>query len=627
MLIGAYLSFTASRLNPEKVAAFQAALRLPGGAMPKSIPLDWGVAVAEHHATLPNGDILLFSGHIDNRQDLCRRLKNPMTTDAQLYAAAYAEWGDATDLRVVGTFAAILLSKNSPRARISASPNTCLPLHYHYDESQFIVASRAQAIFDTGKIRRIVSERKIADSLYLNYKRPEQGWFEGVTRLASGTRLFASKRGLKIDRYYDLLNVPDVRLKNDQEYVQAANALFQEGTRLMLDGFTSPAISLSGGFDSQAVAAYTIRSRPDSPLRSYTSIPDAGWDGGVSKGRIGNEQPYVAALAEMYPQLIPAWITSSGKSFDYLLRDIFEFGLQAPRNAMNLHWIHDIRQRAKLDGCDVILTGGFGNATLSYTGEHALSGWLANGNIKAVLGEIIRSGTARSIPRRLFGRAMMPLLPDSIWHWIRKFRHGPAADPFQTWCPMNQDYARDMEVAKRAADLNFDATFRPPANSRQARANIIAMAGGEGADTLLAMYAIHRMPVRDPTSYRPFLEFCLGIPDNQYLRSGVKRWLAKRMLKGKIPNLVLNETRRGQQAADWHLRLSHQRNALIEEIDWLNEDPAMRYRLNLTSLREALVDFPEKTPSDSTTCARLQLAVTRGLTTARFIRYLEGRNG
>jgi asparagine synthase (glutamine-hydrolysing) len=155
---------------------------------------------------------------------------------------------------------------------------------------------------------------------------------------------------------------------------------------------------------------------------------------------------------------------------------------------------------------------------------------------------------------------------------------------------------------------------------------MIAMAGGEGADTMLAMTAIHGMQVRDPTSYRPFLEFCFGIPDNQYLRAGVRRWLAKRLLQGKIPNIVLNEKRRGQQAADWHLRLSRQRNALIEEIDWLNEDPAMRRRLNLTSLRDALINFPEKTPSDSAARARLQAAVTRGLTTARFIRYLEGRN-
>ena len=98
------------------------------------------------------------------------------------------------------------------------------------------------------------------------------------------------------------------------------------------------------------------------------------------------------------------------------------------------------------------------------------------------------------------------------------------------------------------------------------------------------------------------------------------------MLNGKVPDAVLDETRKGQQAADWHLRLSRQREDLIAEIDWLMEDPAMVHRLNLTALRQALVDFPKTTPTDQATSARLQLAVARGLTTARFIRYLDGRN-
>ena len=626
MLIGAYLPFKTSGLQPDKIAAFQTALRPPSGAMPKWLHLEWGIAVGDSFAKLPNGDSILFSGHIDNRKDLRAQFYKPDASQAQLYADAYTRWGDAADLHVIGTFATIIVSKKFPRARLSASPNTCFPLHYYFDETQLIVASRVQALFNTGRVEKIVSEEKIADSLYLNYKNPEQGWFENIRRLPSGTRAHISPHGVKIERYYDVLSVPRVIFKDDRDYVVAADALFTEATHNMLDGFKSPAVSLSGGFDSQAVAAYTIRSRPDNPLRTYTSIPDDDWDGLNSANHVGNEQPYVRELSDMYPQIIPAWIRSSGKSFDYFQRDIFEFALQAPRNAMNLHWSHDIRQTAKADECDVILTGGFGNATLSYTGEHAYSGWLSRGQIKALLGEIARSGSANSIPRRVFSQALMPLLPDRIWHWIKKVRHSTITDPFQIWCPMNQGYAQDMQVAKRAADLGFDPTFRRPADSRLARASIIAMAGGEGADTMLAMSAIHSIPTRDPTSYRPFLEFCLGIPDNQYLRAGVKRWLAKRMLDGKIPSSVLNETRRGQQAADWHLRLLRQRNALIEEIDWLSEDPAMRHRLNLTSLRDALVNFPEKTPLDSNTSARLQLAVTRGLTTARFIRYLEGKN-
>ena len=102
--------------------------------------------------------------------------------------------------------------------------------------------------------------------------------------------------------------------------------------------------------------------------------------------------------------------------------------------------------------------------------------------------------------------------------------------------------------------------------------------------------------------------------------------LARRMLRGKLPDMVLRENRRGRQAADWHLRIARQRDDLISEIDWLQEDPNMRRRLNLAALRQALVDFPTTTPRDKFAAQRLQLALSRGLTTARFIRYIEGRN-
>lgn len=626
MLIGAHLPYYTTSLNDLEQRRFQEALRIPRGETSKFQRVGDALAVGRDLATAPNGDLVLFSGHIQNRAELRRELGLCSVSDAQLYAAGYMSWGDQVDVRVIGSYATIVLDAHAPRIRLTASPLSCPPLHYFHDGNQFMVASRAQALFDTGRIERILSEQKVADSLFLNYQDSQQGWFEGVRRLAGGTRAYVTPAGITVSRYYDLMSVPNVRLKSDSDYVEAAEALFCEGTQRMLDGFNSPAVSLSGGYDSQAVAAYVMRVRQDQPLRGYTSVPEAGWDGIIQKKLFGNERPYVEALAAMYPQLQPNWISAEGLSFDHFQREMFEFSGQAQRNAMNLHWIHETRQRAKADGCDVLLTGAMGNATFSYAGDEAFSGWLASGQFVSLAKELLASGSIKTLPRRFVGRAVMPLLPRGVWERIQRLRHGPQEDPFDSWCPMNKDYAEQMKVSARATAVGFDPLFRSPATSREWRAKVLTMAGGEGTDTMLAMEMIHGIPSRDPTSYRPLVEFCLGIPDNQYLRGGVRRWLAKRMLDGKVPNMVLQEKRRGRQAADWHLRLSRQRNDLIEEINWLMEDPAISRRLNLSALRQAMVDFPEQTPTDYTTSARLQLAVSRGLTTARFIRYLEGRN-
>jgi asparagine synthase (glutamine-hydrolysing) len=148
----------------------------------------------------------------------------------------------------------------------------------------------------------------------------------------------------------------------------------------------------------------------------------------------------------------------------------------------------------------------------------------------------------------------------------------------------------------------------------------------EAGTTLQALETLHGIPTRDPTAYRPLVEFCLGIPDDQYLRGGEERWLAKRMLRDRIPAMVLNETRRGVQAADWHLRVGRTRGALRAELERIEGDPTMARRFNTAGMKAALDDWPADTPLEGAQLERLRLAIPRGLLTARFIRYVEGRN-
>ena len=148
----------------------------------------------------------------------------------------------------------------------------------------------------------------------------------------------------------------------------------------------------------------------------------------------------------------------------------------------------------------------------------------------------------------------------------------------------------------------------------------------ESGEVRQAMDLIHGIPMRDPTAYRPLVEFCMGIPDDQYLRDGNSRWLARRMLRGRVPDMVLNEKRRGLQAADLPLRLGRDRQALIAELDLLGRDPAMSERLNLSRLKQAIQGLSPGDPGDRFGLSAIELALPRAIATARFIRFVEGTN-
>lgn len=631
-MISVYFSWSNRSLDTELAHRFKAALEAGHKLGAQSGTLGRAVVAKTTHqrnwrpARTPRGEAVLFDGYIENRTELQSLLGEKFQNDDAYYAAAYTAWGDAADLKVLGQFAAIIFHPEEKLVRLARSPIQAPPLHIWNDNDRIIASSTPRVIFSTGEIDQEIDEQKIADSLYLNYHEEERGWFKGVRRVPRGSKAIVSPGDIKISRYYDVSNLPEIRLSRDDDYVEAANALFKEATRTALGGFSQPAVSVSGGYDSQAVAAYAATELKGKPLLALTSVPESGWDGNVAKTRFGDESMHVLALCNMYPSIEMKRIDAKGLYFDHMQTAMFMLAGSPPRNAANLHWIHEVRSQAKSHGCDVVLTGTMGNATFSFAGNGALTNWLLCGE----WGKLFREfrATRGNLPeiRRFTSETIMPLLPEEVWLAIMRLRNGRQSDPYESWCPINPAYAAEMRVEERAREIGYDSSYQPLRSPRTYRAAMLNNAASEGGDIIQAFELLHGLHMRDPTAYRPLFEFCLGIPDDQYLRHGQKRWLARRMLKNKIPELVLNEKRRGLQAADWHLRMGRQVQSLKAEIDCLSEDQSMVRRLNLVSLRKSLNEWPSGGLRGRSQEMRLLLAISRGLTTARFINYLEGKN-
>ena len=77
------------------------------------------------------------------------------------------------------------------------------------------------------------------------------------------------------------------------------------------------------------------------------------------------------------------------------------------------------------------------------------------------------------------------------------------------------------------------------------------------------------------------VEFCIGIPEDQYLRKGCDRWLIRRAMKGRLPDVVLYKKKYGLQAADWYPRLTRERDHIAEKVKHLaaNDDVASIFDL------------------------------------------------
>jgi asparagine synthase (glutamine-hydrolysing) len=82
------------------------------------------------------------------------------------------------------------------------------------------------------------------------------------------------------------------------------------------------------------------------------------------------------------------------------------------------------------------------------------------------------------------------------------------------------------------------------------------------------------------------MEFCLGIPDDQYRRHGHNRWLIRRAMEGLLPPQVRWNTRRGLQAADIGQRILDSREEIAAALERLERSDLARHFLDVALMQQ-----------------------------------------
>ena len=158
------------------------------------------------------------------------------------------------------------------------------------------------------------------------------------------------------------------------------------------------------------------------------------------------------------------------------------------------------------------------------------------------------------------------------------------------------------------------------------------LAGMEAADVresdeiYQAFEQMYGVAQRDPMAYRPFVEFCFGLPVEMFMRDGEMRWLAKELAKGIMPEDQRLNRLNGRWDADWHLRIGRRRSDFLAELDRLQDDERIAAMLDIPRLRAALEDWPAQTEVDPQKFFTREFAVPRGLLVARFMQFIERTN-
>jgi asparagine synthase (glutamine-hydrolysing) len=522
---------------------------------------------------------LVCIARLDNRPELYDGLDIPLAQascqpDSVLMQKAYLRWGADFADHLIGDYSCALWDADKQKLYLVRSPVGGRPLFYHVTDNHFAFASSPRALFALSHVRRELDFQRIADYLAMAPAEPGSSFFRGIRRLLPGHMLTVSRGAVDIRRFWQPELRSEIRYASDDEYVDEFNALFERVVSDQMRSGSPVGVMMSGGLDSASVAALAaIRCRAEGKrLATFTEVPRHGFDGKIVPGRYADETALVRLMADRYDNLDLNFIRTDNRLYLDDLDRYFAAAHMPFRSATNRTWYEEILQQAAAQGVRVLLTGACGNLTISRDGSGLLPNlvragrwWQAYREAKALCGH--------SAMRTLTARGIKPLLSSSLVSVVQRMRNfrteASGSDSWQSYSAINPAFARAQRVGERAGDKGFDFLFRMDPNVREAYGKLLPIVTMNGNDSNHAYRQIFGVDVRDPTADSRIVEFCLRLPEEQYLKGGVSRRLIRRAMEHRLPREILENRQRGLQTADWYERLFASRERVLAElVEW-----------------------------------------------------------
>ncbi|MBO0717574.1 MAG: hypothetical protein J2P55_09625, partial [Rhizobiales bacterium] len=546
--------------------------------------------------------------------------------DAAVLLERLDRWGEQALTRLVGDFAFVLWDAPAQRLLLARDFLGQRPLHYHCGRGFFAFASMPKGLHGLAEIPYGPDEQVVAEFLVMLPREGPRTFFRDVARVEPGHVIAVTRGGVSSRRYWHPQRPGGNRLRSS-DYVEGARHYLDQAVQSHLRGVNGAvAAHLSAGFDSSAVATTAARLLAPRGGRvvAFTGVPRAGYDRPSLRGWFHDEGPLAAATAAMYPNIEHVLIRSTGESpLDGLDRSLFLNEQPAPCLS-GLGWVSAINRAARERKLTVLLTGASGNMTLSYGGAELLTELLLAGRLIRLWREATNWVKKTNSS---WGGALIstfgPFLPVWLWHWVQRRASGCVYNALD-YTAIRAAYLAERNLAALARERDLDFAGRPWKDGFAMRLRVMSwIERGEMYKGLVAGWALD---IRNPLADKRLVEFCLSVPTDEYLFKGIPRSLARRALADRVPPVVLNEYKRGDQVADWHEALTRARPEIAVELDRVAAHGPAAKMLDIAMMKSLVDNWPISGWENGDTKARYEWALLCGIAAGHFLSKVSGAN-
>ncbi|MDZ4113816.1 MAG: asparagine synthase-related protein [Brevundimonas sp.] len=541
------------------------------------------------------------------------------SSDTRLLLAAWERWQTGLFDHVYGDYAFAVWDTRERQLTLARDALGTKPLQYHRQDGLFAFASMAKGLHALADVPIGPNLSRVTELLALLPEGGPETWFQDIYRVEPGHYVQVTATGQTAHRHWNpsrTMPVPETF----EAQVEGLRQHLDRAVQARLRGAGRRIGShLSAGLDSSAVAATAARLMADRGGRvtAFTSSPRAGFVLPGTPGQVEDETELAAATAALYPNMDHVVLRNDGRDLTAGLDRGFHLLERPALNICNTRWMDHIHEEARRLDLNVLLVGAMGNMTFSFDGKTRPGELLKKGDLVGFW----RQGHALAREKRMnwkgyWAQALGPWMPTVLWRIISRIRGRIAV--LGDYSAVKESAVEAYDLKRRARDLGHDLEYRSEADAFAQRLRILrrvdfgnyakGVTGGWGLD------------VRDPTSDRRLVEYCLALPTEAYLNDGLPRRLARVGLTDRLPAVVLEERRKGYQAADWFENVQASRESLLQEVRRLRNVDGVADVLDLDRLETLLESMPEKGWTTRETMRDYRLVVLRAVSVGHFMR-------
>jgi asparagine synthase (glutamine-hydrolysing) len=476
-----------------------------------------------------NGEIYNF---LDLKADLERKGHRFRTAnDTEVLPHAYEEYGDAFVERLRGMFAIALWDTRRGRLFLARDRMGKKPLVYAQIGGGVAFASEMQALLSL-PLSRAVDETAIAQYLALGYVPPPRTGFAAIKSLRPGSYLVSEGGQIESDRSYWALSYEPKLTLSEPEALERLRAEIDEAVKVRLMSDVPLGAFLSGGLDSSAVVAFMAAN--SSEVRTFSiGFAESAFD----------EVKYARLVAERFGTRHQEFVVepSAAEVLPMLVRHLgnpFADSSIVPTYYVAKVAREHVTVALNGDGGDELFAGydRYRVARFAYALDTVPPPILSLG---ARLAQALPRGRWVPAPVRRARRvgAMLPLRGDARYLALVGYFTG-----------RDGTFGRLVEARGEPLALFERARLESGAKSDLERILAIDTKTYLPGDLLVKMdiaTMAASLEGRSPLLDHKLIEFVSHLPANMKFRRGVSKYLLRRLMRGVLPDEILQRPKMG----------------------------------------------------------------------------------